>query len=285
MNEIIVTIGLPVYNAEIFIGDTIKSILNQSYKDFRLIILDDGSTDNSISIIKTFKDPRIELIVDGQNKGLPYRLNQLASLTKTKYLARMDADDIMHSDRIAQQLELLESNQNIDVLGTNAYSINEYNTVNGLRLNRSSNNELIKVNSFIHPTIMANTKWFKDNPYDEKAIRVEDAELWFRTSKKYNLYVITEPLLFYREFGEDYYKKYQKGIVSRFYISKKYMESFDFYSSLVWLIRGFKFIFKYLIYRLFNLFKLEHLLVNNRSIEICDTERKEANQSLTTSLQ
>ena len=109
----IVSIGLPVYNAEKFLRDAIVSILNQSYVHFELIIMDDGSTDKSIDIVNSFNDKRIVVYRDGVNKGLPARLNEISTLAKGRYLARMDADDIMHPERIEKQLKILEKTQKI----------------------------------------------------------------------------------------------------------------------------------------------------------------------------
>ena len=91
------TIGLPFYNNEKTLADAIKSVLVQSYTDWELILTDDGSTDTSLSIANEFakNDKRIIVISDSINKGLSYRLNQIADMTTTRYLARMDADDMM----------------------------------------------------------------------------------------------------------------------------------------------------------------------------------------------
>jgi glycosyltransferase involved in cell wall biosynthesis len=135
-------------------------------------LIDDGSTDNSLSIAKKYlKDNRIKVLSDGLNKGLAYRLNELIDMCETKYLARMDADDIMHTDRIKIQLEILEKNPDIDVLGTNAYSIDENDNIRGVRYR--INNECCAVDSFIHPSVIAKTEWYKQNRYDEKAKRMQ----------------------------------------------------------------------------------------------------------------
>jgi glycosyltransferase involved in cell wall biosynthesis len=255
----LITVGLPVYNAERFLRDAVQSVLNQTYKDFKLLVTDDGSTDKSIEIIKSFNDNRIELVSDGQNYGLPYRLNQIANISNSKYLFRMDADDIMHPEKIERQLNILESHPEIDVLGTNVYSLDENNLIKGIRLRYSDKEYLRMVKDFVHPTIAAKTEWFKNNPYDAKAIRFEDAELWFRLSGQYNFQILTMPLLFYREFGSDYYKKYFKAYNSLPYVLKKHHYDFGLlkYSS--------KYYVTGLVYFLFNLLDKEGFLVNNRN--------------------
>src|SRR5690606_21713898 len=107
-----VTIAIPFYNGEKYLELAIQSALAQTYTGWKLILLDDGSTDNSLAIANEYKkkDARIKVYSDGQNKNLGYRLNQIPELVDTKYLARMDADDIMHPKRIETQLRILEEN-------------------------------------------------------------------------------------------------------------------------------------------------------------------------------
>lgn len=257
----LITIAIPFYNAEQFLSKAIESVINQSYTDWRLILLDDGSTDRSLEIAHTYaeKDPRISVFSDGMNKNLGYRLNQIPALVTTKYLARMDADDIMHQDRIKKQIEVLENNPNIDVLGTNAYTIDGREKIIGLRIPLSKTEQLQKVDSFIHPTIMARTDWFRNNPYDVEAVRIEDAELWYRTHNQYNFMIINEPLLYYREIGNNYYKKYFLANTCKDYILKKYP------NNSYWKKFFFLNIIKGYIYKLFNIFGKEQFLVNRRN--------------------
>jgi len=205
-----ITIGLPFFNDSRYLEMAIRSVINQTYQDWVLLLVDDGSSDGSLGIAKKYaeKDSRISVISDGENKKLPYRLNQIAQLTKTPYLARMDADDIMHPERIEKQLGILESNQEIDVLGTNAYSIDSNNEIRGVRYEIHAPFELEKCSGFIHPSITGRTSWFQNNPYDEGLERAQDSELWHRTRLFSRFYRYNEPLLYYREVSNGYYKKY-----------------------------------------------------------------------------
>lgn len=218
----LISVGIPFFNAEKFLSKAIESVISQSYDNWELLLLDDGSNDGSLEIAERFeqKDNRIKVFSDGKNKGLGARLNELAALSNGEYIARMDADDIMHPIRLETQVQILKDNPNIDVLGTNAYVIDENNLVFGMRYRENSG--LIKVEHFIHPTIMGKKQWFLDNPYDEKAIRIEDAELWYRTKSFSNFMMTNDPLLFYREFGSYYYPKYIKVIPSLIYLNNKY---------------------------------------------------------------
>ncbi|KQR91845.1 hypothetical protein ASG01_12630 [Chryseobacterium sp. Leaf180] len=255
-----ITIAIPFYNASPFLDLAIQSVFNQTYKDWKLLLIDDGSTDGSLEIaVKYQNDSRVIIHTDGENRNLGYRLNQIPTLVTTKYLARMDADDIMHPEKIQKQLLILESNPHIDVLGTNAYSIDEEGWVQGIRLSYNSQKVLNKVDSFIHPTIIAKTSWFLANPYDVRAVRLEDAELWYRTRNIYNFQVLAEPLFFYREFGKDYYKKYFKGFGPIVYILKKHMYNINIIKFFVkYYLSGF-------IYFLFSLVNNEKFLINRRN--------------------
>lgn len=256
-----VTIVIPFYNAENFLSLAIDSVIAQTYSDWRLLLIDDGSTDNSLKIAKKYaqKDSQIEVLSDGKSKNLGFRLNQIVDLVDTKYLARMDADDIMHPKRIEKQIEILEMNPSIDVLGSNAYIIDEKDNVVALRYKFNKQNELKKVNGFIHATIIAKTEWFKNNPYDVQAVRIEDTELWYRTSEKYNFVMLCEPLYFYRDIGNNYYKKYFLINTCKEYILSKYQNnSFWKRFFLSNIIKGYT-------YKLFNLLGLEQILVNRRN--------------------
>ncbi|TXK75420.1 glycosyltransferase family 2 protein [Mesonia sp. HuA40] len=266
-----VTIGIPFYNSQDFLEEAILSVIEQSFTNWQLILIDDGSTDNSLSIAKNYEkqDFRIKVVSDGVNKGLAYRLNEIAQLTTTQFLVRMDADDIMHPIKIEKQLELLRGNDFIDVLGTNTYTLDQEGMVSGIRYAiQSEKDTLVKVASFVHPTIMARTKWFLDNPYDNNAIRMEDAELWYRTKGKYNFYMQTTPLFFYREFGSGYYMKYWKSLEGRNYILKKYNNAF------FWLKYYFKVFFKMLVYRVFGLLGWEQYLLNKRNDIVFKTKKQ-----------
>ena len=259
-----VTIGLPFYNAEKYLALAIESVLQQTYTNWELLLLDDGSTDDSLSIAQSYaqKDSRIRVLSDSKNRKSGYRHNQAAQLTKTKYLAKMDADDIMHPNRIARQVEILETHSEIDVLGTNAYIINDDNKVIGMRYPIDSEERLEQVKDFMQPTIMAKTEWFLTNPYDIEAIRLEDAELWYRTHSKYHFVRLNEPLLFYREVGNNYYKKYFLAQQSKAYIFSKYPnESYWKHYFRANFLKG-------IVYRIAHIFGMEQWLVNRRNVKI-----------------
>lgn len=121
-----VSILMPMYNSEKYIKESINSILNQEYKNFELIIVDDGSIDSSIEIVKEYNDSRIKLYENIENKGLPYTRNKLLSLATGEYIALLDSDDIALKNRIKVQVEFLEKNKNIDIVGSSAIIFGKY---------------------------------------------------------------------------------------------------------------------------------------------------------------
>ena len=113
-----VSILLPFFNAEQTLGPAIRSIIQQSYPHWELILIDDGSTDHSLEKAKRFDDSRIKIVADGRNLKLPRRLNQGVKISRGRYIARMDADDVTYPDRIETQLQFLERNPQIDVVAS-----------------------------------------------------------------------------------------------------------------------------------------------------------------------
>lgn len=227
----LVTIAIPIYNAECYLRDAIQSCINQTYKNWELLLFCDGSNDRSNDIAREIakKDTRICVIDDGENRGLIYRLNQSIALARGYYYARMDADDIMYITRIEEQVNFLETHTNIDVVGTSIMSIDSHNNIVGSGFYNG------EVGSLVHPSAMGRTSWFQKNPYSTWALRAEDMELWLRTSKTSKFYAIGKPLLFYREFGVPTFTKYyatQKTLI------KIYANYKEYDKTLVWCLRN-----------------------------------------------
>jgi glycosyltransferase involved in cell wall biosynthesis len=155
----------------------------------------------------------VRIISDEKNKGLIFRLNQIASLAKGKYLARMDADDLMQPTRIEKQVEFLENNPDVDLVDTGAYSIYRNEVPKGKRgLNdiNTDAKQVIKRAMLLHASVAGKTNWFINNPYNEEYVRAEDYELWCRTFKYSKFGRIKEPLYIVRE-GKINIKNYLKS--------------------------------------------------------------------------
>lgn len=125
INEPIISVIMPVYNAEKYLDEAIQSILNQTFNNFEFIIINDGSTDKSLEIIEKYKkqDERI-ILISRENKGLIFSLNEGIEKSNGKYIARMDADDISLPERFKKQLSMIEKD-NVDVCGSHYFIINE----------------------------------------------------------------------------------------------------------------------------------------------------------------
>jgi glycosyltransferase involved in cell wall biosynthesis len=200
-NRPLITVGLPVYNCERYLELAINSILLQSYVDFELIIINDGSTDNTEKIIKSFNDPRIKYIKDTTRRGLVYRLNQLIDLASGSYFVRMDADDIMFPYRLEMQLQGLMLNPDPNCIAISAaVLIDTNNLVLGFSGVKSPKQ---KIDVFygvypIHPTIMGSIDWFRRYKYDSRMYRIEDFDLWYRAVDNTVFIEIEKPVIFYR---------------------------------------------------------------------------------------
>lgn len=202
MENILISIGMPVYNGEKYIKLAINSVLNQTYNNFELIITDDGSTDNTLSLLNKYQDSRIKIIFDGINKGISYRLNQQIALAKGRYFVRMDSDDIMFPNRIEKQVEYLENHPEVDVLGSKAIVIDEHNKIIGERgnlKNIKSVNDLFLGTRFLHPTVIGRIEWFKKWKYRDGVSGCEDFDLWIRSYNESSFHDLNESLMFYRD--------------------------------------------------------------------------------------
>lgn len=211
----LVSVILPVYNAEKFLHDSLNSVINQSYSNLEIIVIDDGSTDNSLSIIKGFNDKRIK-IISRENKGLIYSLNEGLNIAKGNYIARMDADDIARSDRIETQLKFLLKNKGVSVVGSYANLIDENGVNIGIK-KKPSYDLIIKTicffgSPFIHPTVMFNKLLIQEQLYySNEFIHAEDYELWSRlvVCEKFKFFNIKDTLLDYRIVATSVSRKYE----------------------------------------------------------------------------
>lgn len=194
----LITVAIPVYNATAYVDDAIQSVLNQSFQNFELIITNDGSTDDSISKVRHYNDPRIIICDDVIHKGLSERLNEQVAMAKGVYFARMDADDVMMPERLSETLSFLRSHPEAHLVGSCATVINELGTVIGHR-GRSNEKPFSRVKALLHPTIMGKTEWFRNNVYHSECDGCEDFDLWLRSNNDYMLYQLAQPLLLYRD--------------------------------------------------------------------------------------
>jgi glycosyltransferase involved in cell wall biosynthesis len=196
------SIGIAFKNPGRYFSLALQSVFAQTFSDWELILMDDGSTDGSVEFVNTLVDPRIRVYCDGERRNLNVRLNQMVKLAAGRFFVRMDADDVMHPDRLQKQYDLLSRSDEKTVVGSAAYSIDGQSQIIGIRAVPSGQKTGFAArHSFDHPTVAASLEWFRSNPYSEQVIyhRAEDAELWCRTTEWSTFVVLREPLLFYRE--------------------------------------------------------------------------------------
>jgi glycosyltransferase involved in cell wall biosynthesis len=197
-----VTVAIPFRNPGAFLELAIRSVFAQTHQDWELILLDDGSSDGAREFAGSIEDDRVRVYHDGQFLSLPARLNQAIALARGRYFLRMDADDVMHPERIAHQVSLLRQCDDDTVAGSSVYSIDADSRVHGIRgYPAPAGQGFAARHAFIHPTIGAATSWFAKHGYDPKFRRSEDAELYCRTAPVTNFVVTPEAWLYYREVG------------------------------------------------------------------------------------
>jgi glycosyltransferase involved in cell wall biosynthesis len=194
---------MPAFNSERTIVQTIISIRNQSHPDWELLVLDDGSSDRTVEVAKSFDDPRICVIADGVHRGLPEQLNRAVDLARGKYFARMDADDIAYPNRLRTQLQFLEANAEVDLVSGWMVVFRSNGTVFGARRGPLDHGQISahpwRGIPMAHPTWTGRTDWFRQNPYRTDAVRMEDLELLFRTYRNSRFASVPEIVLGYRE--------------------------------------------------------------------------------------
>ncbi len=195
-----ISVILPIYNASLYLKDAIDSILNQSFRDFELIVYDDGSTDGSRTIVDSYQDDRIIKRYFDDNQGLIKILNLGFSEAKGKYIARMDADDISHPNRFEIQRNFLESNPEIGICGTQLELIHT-----GELLERPTEDGdirwwIFKGSPFAHPSVMIRKQVIDDHNlrFDPKAYVVEDFDFWWHLAFHTKLANLNQTLLKYR---------------------------------------------------------------------------------------
>lgn len=199
----VVTVAMPIYNAGEYLRRAVISIVRQTFTDWELLIVDDGSTDNAIGSIADILDARIRILCDGKNKGLAARLNEAIDLARGQYLARMDQDDVSYPERFMRQVAALEAAPQIDLLATRAITIDENDSVTGMFPYRLSHNEICvhpwRGFYLPHPTWLGKIEWFRKYRYAEPApYFCEDQELLLRSYRTSCFATLDEILFAYR---------------------------------------------------------------------------------------
>lgn len=198
-----ITIGVPFFNAAEYLMDCLRSIFAQSEQDWELLLVDDGSTDQSLEIAHSIDDPRVRVISDGCNRGLPTRLNQIAELARGALLARQDADDLMHPARLSEQATFLNEHRHFDAVGCSWIAINDRSEIVGRSRNRSLDlrpESILRHVPLSHCTVLGRREWFRKIPYDNTLRRAQDRDFWIRAilSEQSQVAFVDEARYFYR---------------------------------------------------------------------------------------
>lgn len=201
-----VTVLMPVYNGEKYLKEAIESILSQTFTDFEFLIINDGSADKSAEILQSFNDPRIRLVHNERNIGLIGTLNKGIKLSRGKYIARMDCDDISLPKRLSVQVRFMEKHAEIGVCGSWVKIIGLKKSFAGEYFQKDEDLRAYMLLStpFAHPSVMIRKDVLDTHnlEYDESYKHAEDYELWSRIIKHTKISNIPEVLLGYRKHPE-----------------------------------------------------------------------------------
>lgn len=203
-----VSIVMPTYDAAQFLDQALDSILYQSFEDYELVIVDDGSTDGTVECVRRRDDDRIRLIQREDESGITSALNRGIEEARGDYIARHDADDWSHPERLQRQVEYLQKNPDVVMVGTGANLVDEDgNYISRRRVLESPTlRDIIDHNEFIHGSVLIRHAPLKQlNGYNELYESAEDYDLWLRMADEYTVRNIDEPLYNFRLHSESIY--------------------------------------------------------------------------------
>ncbi len=224
-----VSVILPVFNGGKYLLPAIRSILNQSYQNWEIILMDDGSTDDAVASVRSLNDSRIRIYQDGTNRGLAARLNEAIDLATGYYIARMDADDLCFPERLGRQVSFLQTHEDVDLLSTKAIVFkSKTNIVLGCLPHKEHHADIVKQPwrgmYMPHPTWMGRASWFRSHRYAyPEVLRAEDQELLLRAYPSSQYHSLNDVLLAYRQ--SDFH--FLKTLISRKSLLQKQLSIFS----------------------------------------------------------
>ncbi|UCH15261.1 MAG: glycosyltransferase, partial [Bacteroidales bacterium] len=202
----LVSIIMPVYNGEKYLKDAVNSVLEQSYKEFELIIIDDCSTDTTSQILAEYEkmDSRIKVYYNNKNLGVSKSLNLALNMAKGMFIARIDSDDVWFKEKLRKQIEHLANNPSTYLLGTAKKVINESGNIINTKEKQffayaQIKRQILKNNLFCHSSVIFRRSILNDaGYYNERFLNSEDYEFWIRVLAKRKAEILPEPLVYYR---------------------------------------------------------------------------------------
>lgn len=197
-----VSVVMAVCNAEPWLVEAVDSVLGQTFGDFELIAIDDGSVDATPDILKSYRDPRLRVLTQRQSGQTP-ALNHGLRVARGTLIARMDGDDVCLPERFARQVAFLKMHQEVGLLGTACREISArgavLRTITPPSDDRALRRILIRLNPFTHSSMMFRRSVLQESGgYDERFIVAQDYDLWLRMSGLTKLASLDEPLVLRR---------------------------------------------------------------------------------------
>lgn len=205
-----ISVIMPLYNAEAFVRKAIESILQQSYKDFELLLIDDCSTDNTLDVVSSIKDSKIKIINNKKNEGIAFSRNKGLELADGQYIALMDDDDLTVPNRFETQIDYLELHNNIDVVGGRHCIIDQKDQIIKTCREPLSNPHYIRANMMLYDPIangsaMMRNDFLRENQikYQDNCLGMEDYRFWIDCSVLGKITNLNDMLLYWRNSGNN----------------------------------------------------------------------------------
>lgn len=191
------SVVIPLYNKQKYIYQTIDSVLNQSFSHFEIIVVNDGSTDNSINIVNSFADKRIKVITI-QNGGVSNARNIGIQNSQFDWIALLDGDDLWELNYLSEAVNIIESNIKIDIIATNYYLYDGIKKIMALNLNTGFVRSYFETPCITSSTVIINKRVFDiAGHFNTKLKFGEDQHLWFRIASKFSIFFNNNPLVTY----------------------------------------------------------------------------------------
>ena len=199
----LVTVALQFYNAERTLAVAVRSVLNQTFRDWELLLQDDGSTDGSLAVARGFRDQRVRVLSDGVNRKRPGRINEALQLAAGQFFALMDADDAAYPQRLDHQVAFLNREPDVDLAGGGMLVFGRDGLALGKRIGATDHEAICSRPwdgfPLAQPTFMGRTEWFRRFGYRDGAAPTEDQDLLVRSYRSSRFANLSELLVGYRE--------------------------------------------------------------------------------------
>lgn len=226
ISQKLVTVYITNYNYATYIRQSIDSVLNQTLQNFELLIIDDGSTDNSKEIIETYRNHSQVTIIYQQNRGLNVTNNIAMRASRGKYIMRLDADDFLDPHALMILSDALEKDQELGMVFPDYFLVDEHGNVLNVERRNSFKDSVSLMDMPAHGACTMIRKAYLENVggYDEEFMCQDGYELWIKFSTRYKVLNIPTPLFYYRQHGKNLTSNEQRILTTRSRIKEKYLE-------------------------------------------------------------